>query len=103
MLHFVHMMNTNYLKNALNRAIHIVDNHITEISINNQDITELPRLLYLKKLKVLNISRNNISEFNNVCELDVLEALNLSDNAFEIFPNLYSFTTLRWINIENIC
>lgn len=75
---------------------------LANLSVSDNEISDLSPLSALGGLTMLNLSNNNISDLSPLSGLGVLRTLYLDGNPIESFEPLYSLSSLSTLSIRNV-
>lgn len=75
--------------------------NVTKLSLNNQNISSLEKIVSLTKLEDLNISNNKISSVAPLKDLSALKNLNVSNNTISDVTSLKGLSKLEKLDVSN--
>lgn len=95
-------MPIDYLASTLPENMEDIDYEMmTELSMYNQNLTEIPKfLLKCINLKHLSLNSNKISKIENLQNCKRLRELNLTDNNLTSLDGLESLQRLRYLDVD---
>jgi len=76
--------------------------NITELNLNNNELTDISGIKYLTNLKYLDISFNQIKDISVLKDLNRLEYLNIRDNQIKDISILSNLNNLKYLNIIDL-
>ncbi|CAL6025268.1 Conserved_hypothetical protein [Hexamita inflata] len=102
-IQFVDQLNIKQLsvKQCNNLSLERSPKYLTNLTINNCDLTHLADLQCCRQLLNLNLSNNKLSEFSSICQLTTLNSLDLSSNNIVHVNLLNHLIHLTSINLNN--
>lgn len=75
--------------------------NVTKLSLNNQNISSLEKIVSLTKLEDLNVSNNKISSVAPLKDLSALKNLNVSNNTISDVTSLKGLSKLEKLDVSN--
>lgn len=100
-MHSLSILNASGNKASSITAVTTAESTITELYLENNELTALPDLSCCKKLTALSLSGNNMTHFpSSIAQLSSLQTISLANNALTAAPDLSGFPALAIIDLS---